>query len=83
MSRGYAADVTDDWVPGDPLWTRENHPNSNYLFNFRSDTDTEVCNCPDAAQWPEPGSRYRLRDGDELGDLIDYHRPANELEESA
>ena len=83
MSWGYAAAVTDDWQPGDPLWTRENHPNSNYLYNWRTDTQVETCNCPDAAHWPEPGSRYRLRDGDELADLIDYHRPATELEESA
>lgn len=57
-----------EWVPGDPL-----HPvqNASYraVFSVRDDSQSEVCDCNDAADWPEQRHR-RLPDGDELGDFI-------------
>ena len=66
----------EDWQPGDPLYRREDHTHSLYAFNFRSDPDGEECHCSDAASWPEPTRHRAIKDGDELGDLIAWHRAA-------
>jgi hypothetical protein len=65
-----------DWQPGDPLHHRGQY--RNYLFNFREDTDSEECHCPDAATWPEPRGGSALAPGDEIGDLIRAERAARE-----
>ena len=60
----------DDWEPGIPLYDRARHGNSQYLFNFRADSETEECHCFDRAEWPTL-TRHVLPDGDELGRFID------------
>lgn len=66
------------WEPGVPLYSRADHPHSCYLFNIRVDSVDDECRCGDAASWPEPVSGRKLSDGDELGDLIAWHRAARE-----
>lgn len=64
------------WQPGDPLYPRTTNGGSQYrhgIYNFRDDADGEVCNCADAASWPEPRLRP-LPEGDELGDFIRAYR---------
>ena len=60
------------WEPGEPLYRREDHANSLYLFNFRDDTEAEDCCCADSADWPAQRRRPLPNpdDGDEIGRLI-------------
>ncbi len=67
-----------EWQPGDPLNQWDSRPHMNVgLYNFRLDNDREECHCADAASWPEPNHKW-LPAGDEIGDLIAWHRAQRE-----
>lgn len=70
--------VGPTWQPGDPLYPQASRSYRTYFFNFRSDTDSERCNCGDAAGWPEPRGGFGLNDGDEIGDFIAWYRAHSE-----
>lgn len=40
------------WEPGIPLFGAGLY--TNYLYNFREETDSEECKCGDRASWPDP-----------------------------
>lgn len=67
-------DAAETWEPGIPLYDKNHHPHSLYVFNFRDDPEHERCSCPDRAAWPEPGPGKRLPEVDELAEFIAEHR---------
>jgi hypothetical protein len=69
------------WQPGDPLHPRGSY--RDYAFNFRDDSVGEQPG-PDAASWPDPGTRYVLPADDEVTAFIEAHRRwTTTFEESA
>lgn len=62
------------WEPGDPLHRNPNISHQSGIFSMRVDS---FDSWSDAARWPVPNSR-RLPPGDELGDLIEWHRRRRE-----
>lgn len=71
-----SAEQAHEWEPGDPLYPKGSY--RDYLFNFRADAMGAEPGA-DAASWPEPGVAHRmLVDGDEIGDLIAWHRAQRE-----
>lgn len=74
MTGHFADDVDPDtWEPGIPLYSKQAHAHSLYLYNFRDDPTSETCGCGDSARWPKPDSRH-LPEGDELAKFIAEHR---------
>ena len=71
----------EDWEPGEPLFDRHTHGNSQYFYNFRDDPKYENCACIDAASWPEARPSYRLADDyDELDRFIEeWHDEHQEI----
>lgn len=52
-----------DWQPGDPLHPHQSDGGSSYrrhVFNFRDDSDSDFCHCPDAASWPSPRPHHDI-----------------------
>ena len=67
------------WQPGIPLHDRDNYRGT-YVdgVDLRPEPDDDRCACTDAATWPNPDRAHRLELGDELADLIAWHRRQRE-----
>jgi hypothetical protein len=71
------------WRPGDPLHDRDNYRGTyvDGVYDLRPEPENETCICSDAASWPDPtcaNNLHNLGDGDELADLIAWHRRQRE-----
>lgn len=73
------AEYSKDFIgPKEPWFYiefQQAHNNSNYLFNFRYDTEAAECVCADRATWPKPSTGFRSIPEDPLADFIkEYHQ---------
>lgn len=48
------SDTPYEWEPGVPLHRNPRRDFQPTFFNFREQSNSEECSCPDRARWPEP-----------------------------
>jgi hypothetical protein len=68
------------WRPGDPLHDPDGYRGTyiDGVYDLRFEPEDDRCACSDAATWPNPDRAHRLELGDELADLIAWHRRQRE-----
>ena len=68
------------WTPGDPLHDRDRYRGTyiDGVYDLRPEPADERCACTDAASWPNPNRYQGIDEGDELAEVIAWHRRRRE-----